>query len=116
MCVVFCGGCYSPPEEVANLREQLQAQISKGQVYVTHSDKELSYMIRNSKLTMRPDAEKEKLIRSIEREALELLSKYPNYKYIRIYFLGEGTTGIDKPYICQTAFNACLKIMDQGES
>jgi hypothetical protein len=67
-------------------------------------------MIRNSKLTRRPDAEKGKIVSSVEKQALELLAKYPNYKYIRIYFLGEGTTGIDKPYLCQTAFNACLKI------
>jgi len=115
MCVVFCVGCDFPPEEVTHIQEQLQAQISKGQVYVTHSSNELSYMIRNSELTMRPEAEKEKLVSSVEKEALEFLSKYRNYKYIRIYFLGEGTTGIDKPYICQTTFNACLKIKEQGK-
>jgi hypothetical protein len=113
MCVVFCVGCDLPPGEVENIREQLQAKISKGQVYVTHSANELSYMIKNSELTTRPEAEKEKFVRGVENEMLEFLSKYRNYKYIRIYFLGEGTTGIDKPYICQTTFNACLKIKEQ---
>jgi len=116
LCVIFCAGCDFPPEEAANIREQLQAQISKGQVYIVHSSKELSYVIKNSEFTTRPDAEKEKLISSVEKEALEVLSKYRNYKYIRIYFLGDGTTGIDQPYICQTTFKACMKTKEQGES
>jgi hypothetical protein len=73
-------------------------------------------MIKNSEFTMRPETEKEKLVSSVEKEALEVLSKYRNYKYIRIYFLGDGTTGIDKPYICQTTLQACIKIKKQGES
>jgi len=116
LCVIFCAGCDFPPEEAANIREQLQAQVSKGQVYIIHSSKELSYVIKNSEFTTRPDAEKEKLISSVEKEALEVLSKYRNYKYIRIYFLGDGTTGIDQPYICQTTFKACMKTKEQGES
>jgi len=114
-CVIFCAGCDFPPEEAAKIREQLQAQISTGQVYVTHSSKELSYMIKNSEFTMRPEAEKDKLVSSVEKEVLEVLSKYRNYKYIRIYFLGDGTTGIDKPYICQTTIQACVKLKDQGD-
>ena len=115
LCAIFFTGCDFPPEEAANIREQLQAQISKGQVYVIHSSKELSYVIKNSEFNIRSEAEKEKLISSVEKEALEVLSKYRNYKYIRIYFLGDGTTGIDKPYICNTTFKACIKIKAQGE-
>jgi hypothetical protein len=112
-CAIFCAGCDYPPEEAANIREQLQAQIARGQVYVTHSANELSFMIKNSELTMRPEAEKEKLVGIVEKEAVEFLSRHRNYKYIRIYFLGEGTSGIDKPYICQTTYNACLQIRQQ---
>ena len=65
---------------------------------------------------MLPEAEKEKLVSSVERETLEVLAKYRNYKYIRIYFLGDGTTGIDKPYICQTTFKACIKTKEHGEA
>jgi hypothetical protein len=113
LCAVFCTSCDLPPEEVENMREQLQAQISKGQVYVTHSAKELSYMIRNSEFTRRPEAEQQKLVSSVEKEALEFLAKYRNYEYIRIYFLGAGTSGIDNPYICRVIDNACLKIEEQ---
>lgn len=115
ICIVLCAGCDSPPGEVEKIREQLQSQISKGQVYVTHSASELSYMIRNSEFTRRPEAEKEKLVSSVESEALELLAKYQNYKHIRIYFLGQGTTGIDKHYICQPSLNACLKIQEKEQ-
>ncbi|MCP4369535.1 MAG: hypothetical protein GY797_15705 [Deltaproteobacteria bacterium] len=93
----------------------MQTQISKGQVYVTHSSKELSFVIKNSEFNKRPAAEKEKLVRSVERETLEILSKYRNYEYIRIYFLGDGTTGIDEPYICTTTFKACIKLKEQGK-
>jgi hypothetical protein len=113
LCAIFFTGCDFPPEEAANIREQLQAQISKGQVYVIHSSKELSYVIKNSEFNIRSEAEKEKLISSVEKEALEVLSKYRNYKYIRIYFLGDGTTGIDRPYICNTTYKACLKTKEQ---
>jgi len=115
LCAIFCAGCDFPPEEAANIRELLQAQISKGQVYINHSSTELSYVIKNSEFTTRSAAEKEKLISSVTKEALEVLAKYRNYKYIRIYFLGDGTTGIDKPYICQTTYNACLIIKKQEE-
>ena len=115
MCVIFCAGCDFPPEEAANIREQLQAQISKGQVYVTHSSTGLSYMIKNSEFNILPETEKEKLVSSVEKEALEILSKYRNYNNIRIYFLGDGTTGIDNPYICNTTFKACIKTKEQGE-
>ena len=114
LCAIFCTGCDFPPEEAANIQEQLQAQISKGQVYIIHSSKELSYVIKNSEFNMLPEAEKEKLVSSVERETLVVLAKYPNYKYIRIYFLGDGTTGIDKPYICQTTFKACIKTKAHG--
>jgi hypothetical protein len=114
-CAIFCAGCDFPPEEAASIREQLQAQISKGQVYIIHSSKELSYVIKNSEFTMRPEKEKEKLVSSVEKEMLEVLSKYRNYKYVRIYFLGDGTRGIDKPYICQLTIKACIKIKEQNE-
>ena len=116
LCAIFCAGCDFPPEEAANIREQLQARISKGQVYVTHSSEELSYVIKNSEFNDRPEAEKEKLVSSIEKETLEVLSKYRNYQYIRIYFIGDGTTGINKPYICQTSLKACIKTKQQGDS
>ena len=116
LCAIFCTGCDFPPEEAASIQEQLQAQISKGQVYIIHSSKELSYVIKNSEFNMLPEAEKEKLVSSVERETLEVLAKYRNYKYVRIYFLGDGTTGIDKPYICQTTFKACIKTKEPGET
>jgi len=116
LCAIFCTGCDFPPEEAANIREQLQAQVSKGQVYIIHSSKELSYVIKNSEFNMLPEVEKKKLVSSVERETLEVLAKYRNYKYIRIYFLGDGTTGIDKPYICQTTFKACIKTKEHGEA
>lgn len=115
MCAAFLVGCDFPPEEVAYIQQQLQAQISRGQVYVTHSDNGLSFMIKNSEFTRSPEAEKEKLVGKVEKEALEFLANYQNYEYIRIYFLGEGTAGIDKPYICQSTFNACLKAKEQGK-
>jgi len=115
LCAIFCAGCDFPPEEAANIREQLQARISKGQVYVIHTSKELSYVIKNSEFNNRPETEKEKLVSSVEKETLEVLSKYRNYKYIRIYFIGDGTAGINKPYICQTTFKACIKVKGQGE-
>jgi len=116
LCAILCTGCDFPPEEAANIREQLQAQISKGQVYIIHSSKELSYVIKNSEFNMLPEAEKEKLVSSVEGETLKVLAKYRNYKYIRIYFLGDGTTGINKPYICQTTFKACIKTKENGEA
>ena len=116
LCAIFCAGCDFPPEEATNIQELIQAQISKGQVYVIHSSTELSFVIKNSEFTRRPEAEKEKLVSSIEKETLEVLTKYRNYKYIRIYFLGNGTKGIDQPYICQTSFNACIKLKEEGKS
>ena len=113
LCVLFCTGCDYPPEEATKIREQLQTQISKGQVYVTHSSKELSFVIKNSEFNKRSVEEKDKLVRSVEKETLEFLSKYRNYKYIRIYFLGDGTAGIDEPYICQTTYKACIKLQEQ---
>jgi hypothetical protein len=87
----------------------LQARISNGQVYVIHSSDEFSYIIKNSEFNRRPEAEREKLVRSVEKATLEVLAKYRNYRYVRIYFLGRGTKGIDTPYVCRTSFNACLK-------
>lgn len=113
LCVVFCAGCDFPPAEAAKIRQQLQAQISKEQVYVTHSSDELSYMMKNSEFTRRPETEKAKIVGIVEKDALELLAKYRNYKYIRKYFLGEGRAGIDKPYICQTASEACRTEKDE---
>lgn len=116
LCAIFCAGCDFPPQEAANIRQQLQAQISKGQVYIIHSSKELSYVIKNSEFNMLPETEQEKLVSSVEKETLEVLAKYRNYKHIKIYFLGDGTTGIDKPYICQTTFKACIRTREQVES
>lgn len=65
---------------------------------------------------MLPETEQEKLVSSVEKETLEVLAKYRNYKHIKIYFLGDGTTGIDKPYICQTTFKACIRTGEQVES
>lgn len=109
LCVILCAGCDLPPEEVASIQEQLQTQISRGQVYVMHSDNVLSYVIRNSEFNRKSEEEIEKLVGSVEKEALDFLAKYRNYKYIRIYFLGHGTAGINSPYICRTTFNACVK-------
>jgi len=116
LCAIFCAGCDFPPQEAANIRQQLQAQISKGQVYIIHSSEELSYVIKNSEFNMLPETEQEKLVSSVEKETLEVLAKYRNYKHIKIYFLGDGTTGIDKPYICQTTFKACIRTGEQVES
>jgi hypothetical protein len=65
---------------------------------------------------MLPETEQEKLVSSVEKETLEVLAKYRNYEHIKIYFLGDGTTGIDKPYICQTTFKACIRTREQVES
>ena len=116
LCAIFCTGCDYPPEEATIVQQQLQAQISKGQVYVIHSSTELSFMIKNSEFTRRPETEKEKLVSSVEKEALAVLAKYRNYKYIRIYFLGNGTKGIDQPYTCQTSFNACIILKKEEKS
>lgn len=113
-CALFCSGCDFPPEEAADIRQQLQARIASGQVYIIHSSEELSYVIKNSDFTARPDAEKEILVASIEQEALAVLAKYRNYKRIRIYFLGGGTRGIDSPYTCRASINACIKTRKSG--
>jgi hypothetical protein len=116
LCAILCSGCDFPPEGAENIREQLQAQLSKGQVYIIHSSEELSYVIKNSNFNMLPETEREKLVGSVEKETLEVLVKNQNYKHIRIYFLGAGTAGIKEPYICRTTFKACMKIKQQGES
>ena len=109
LCAVLCAGCNLPPEEVESIREQLQAQLSRGQVYVIHSDTKLSYMIRNSQFNRASEEERENLVKSVEPETLAFLEKYGNYKYIRIYFLGDGTAGIKSPYLCRTSYKACKK-------
>jgi hypothetical protein len=109
LCAVFCAGCDLPPDEVESIREQLQAQLSKGQVYVIHSSSELSYMIRNSQFNKTSEADREKLISSVATEAIDFLAKYQNYKHLKIFFLGEGTAGIKHPYICQRAAKSCKK-------
>jgi hypothetical protein len=115
LCVVFLVGCDYPPDEATNIQEQLQAQISKGQVYVMHSAEELSYVIKNSEFNRRSEAEQDQLISSVEKAALEVLEKYQKFKYIRIYFTGAGSAGIDKPYLCQTTTSACVRIKKQGK-
>jgi len=112
MCAMFCAGCDFPPEEASSIREQLQAQISKGQVYVNHSSNEISFVIKNSEFTARPESEKEILISSVEKEILEILSSHENYKQIKVYFLGVGTRGIDSPYICALTYKACKQKKD----
>lgn len=116
LCAIFFTGCDLPPEEVENIREMLQSQISRGQVYVIHSSTELSYMIKNSEFNRKTEAERENIVGSIEKESLGFLSQYRNYKHIKIYFLGEGTKGIKNPYICQTTLGACQKMKSQGET
>lgn len=116
LCAILCSGCDFPPEGAENIREQLQAQLSKGQVYIIHSSEELSYVIKNSEFNMLPETEREKLVGSVEKETLQVLVKNQNYKHIKIYFLGAGTAGINEPYICRTTFKACMKIKQQGES
>ncbi len=97
------------------MREQLPAQLSRGQVYVIHSDTKLSYVIRNSRFNRASEEERENLAKSVEQETLVFLAKYRNYKYIRIYFLGDGTAGINSPYLCRTTTKACLKSDEQEE-
>jgi hypothetical protein len=113
LCTVLCAGCEFPPQEVDSIREQLQAQLSRGQVYVMHSDNVLSYVIRNSEFNRASEEERGKLVSSVEKETLVFLAKYRNYKYIRIYFLGHGTAGINSPYMCRTTFKACMKTEGQ---
>ena len=98
------------------MRELLQAQISRGQVYVIHSEAKLSYMIKNSEFNRASEEERETLVKSVEPQALAFLDSYRNYEYVRIYFLGVGTSGIDKPYLCRTAFKACRKTAVEQES
>lgn len=116
LCAALCAGCALPPDEVEEIRAQLQARLATGQVYVTHSPTELSYMIRNSEFTRAPRAKKDELVGSVEKDALDFLARYQNYKYIRIYFLGVGTAGIDEPYICEAASSACLRVEENPSS
>ena len=113
LCAVLCAGCNLPPQEVESIREQLQAQLSRGQVYVINSDTKLSYVIRNSQFNRASEEEREGLVKSVEQETLVFLAKYQNYKYIRIYFLGDGTAGINSPYLCRTSYKACMKTTEQ---
>jgi hypothetical protein len=113
LCAVFCAGCELPPDEVESIREQLQAQLSRGQVYVIHSSSELSYMIRNSQFNKTSEADRDKLITSIETAAIDFLVKYQNYKHLKILFLGQGTAGIKTPYICLRATKACKQTVAQ---
>ena len=78
-----------------------------------HSDNVLSYVIRNSEFNRASEEERGKLVSSVEKETLVFLAKYRNYKYIRIYFLGNGTAGINSPYLCRTTFKACMKTEGQ---
>jgi hypothetical protein len=116
LCAVLCAGCAYPPEEVERMREQLQEQLSRGQVYVIHSEEKLSYMIRNSEFNRASEEERQMLVKSVEPEALAFLASYQNYKYVRIYFLGTGTAGINSPYLCRTAFKSCRKTTVEEES
>ena len=113
---LLCSGCNLPPEEVESIREQLKAQLSRGQVYVIHSDTKLSYVIRNSQFNRASEEERDELVKSVEQETLVFLAKYGNYKYIRIYFIGDGTAGIKTPYLCRTTYKACLRSDEQEES
>jgi hypothetical protein len=115
LCAAFCAGCDLPPDEVESIREQLQAQLSRGQVYVIHSPSELSYMIRNSQFNRTSEADRDKLISSVETEAIDFLAKYQNYKHLKIFFLGQGTAGIKVPYICQRATKACKQSKTQKD-
>jgi len=115
LCAIFCAGCDFPPAEAETIRQELQAGIARGQVYIIHSSSELSYVIKNSEFNRRPRAERDKLVDSVEHKVLEVLRKNRDYDYIKIYFLGDGTKGIDKPYICRTAAKACSRLNPQGE-
>ncbi len=112
LCAVLSAGCNLPPQEVESIREQLQAQLSRGQVYVIHSETKLSYVIRNSQFNRASEEERENLVKSVEPETLAFLAKYRNYKHIRIYFLGDGTAGIKSPYLCRTTYKACMKSVE----
>ena len=81
-----------------------------------HSAEDLSFVIKNSEFNTRSEADQDSLIRSVEDLTLEVLSKYQAFKYIKIYFVGDGSVGIDSPYICQTTSNACLKIKKKADS
>jgi len=106
---LFCAGCELPPDEVESIREQLQQQLSRGQVYVIHAPPELSYMIRNSQFNKGTEADRDQLISSVETEAIDFLTEYKSYQHLKIYFLGEGTAGINLPYTCQRTSKACVK-------
>ena len=109
----FVTGCDYPPEEAATVQERLQAQLSKGQVYLMHSSEELSYVIKNSDFNNRSDSDQDKLIKSVEEAALAILSKYEEFKTIRIYFVGDGAGGINRPYLCKTVSSSCVKVVKQ---
>jgi hypothetical protein len=91
------------------MQQQLQARISTGQVYVIHSAEQLSYVIRNSEFTGGPESKQDEIVRAIEKDALHFLNRHRNYGDVKIYFLGNGPKGIDRPYICRTALGACRK-------
>ena len=97
------------------MRKQLQEQLARGQVYVIHSDTKLSYMIRNSNFNKEPEAARAKLVSSVEKDALAFLGAHENYEFVRIYFLGEGTAGIDSPYLCRRSYQACKQVSQQPE-
>ena len=66
-------------------------------------------MIRNSEFTGGPEAKQDEIVRAIEKDALSFLDRHRNYRDVRIYFLGRGTRGIDRPYICRSALGACSR-------
>lgn len=109
ICALFIAGCTFPPDEATQIQQQLQARISKGQVYLNYSADEVSFVIRNSEYTKRTESEKEKLVRGVEKQALELLSKHEGFKRVNVYFMGEGTAGIKSPFVCDTTGNGCRK-------
>jgi len=115
LCAVSLAGCDLPPDEVEIIREHLQQQLSKGQVYVIHSSSELSYMIRNSQYNRLPAEDRDSLISSVETETIAFLEKYKSYNYVKIYFLGQGTAGIKQPYLCKRATKVCQQAAAQQE-
>jgi len=116
VCAILLTGCDYPPGEATKIQKQLESQISKGQIYLMHSADELSFVIKNSEFNKRTEVEQDDLIASVETQALDLLSKYEEFKIIRIYFVGDGSAGIDRPYLCQTVSNACVKAKKNGTS
>ena len=103
-------GCDYPPDGATTIQKQLEAQITRGQVYLIHASDELSFVIKNSEYNRSTVAEQDELIASVEEAAINMLAKHHDLRVVRIYFVGDGAAGINNPYLCHRVSQACQKV------